>query len=59
MRVEAAVASLMAAVSYLHYLLEKILLVPLMVAGEVNLKNSDIAHIRLKKILSRDELKGI
>ena len=50
MRVEAA--SLMAAASYrgLHYLLEKILLVPPMVVGEVNLKNSsDTTHILLKQ----------
>ena len=42
----------MAAASYrgLHYLLEKILLVPPMVVGEVNLKNSsDTTHILLKQ----------
>ena len=47
MRVVAA--SLMVEASYLHYLLEKILLVPPMVEAVVNLKNSDISHIRLKK----------
>ena len=46
MRVEAAL--LMAAASYLHYL-EKILLVPPMVAEEVNLNRSDTTRIRLKK----------
>ena len=42
----------MAAASYrgLHYLPEKILLVPPMVVGEVNLKNSsDTTHILLKQ----------